>query len=342
MKKLLFATAPFSSRLADVAWLLFRLHLGLSIAIGAGWSKLINLSTAQESAKLASGATALSPPDWFVQQVANLGFTYPSPYFWAWLATWGEFVGGLLVAVGLLTRWGGLQLAIQFLLIAFLWYDAPEPILGMYYQQLLFWAFVLVTTVGGGRYSLDNWLQHRSLAPAAIKVTAPQIALLALMVIGATGNALAQRAGATTSVAEFDKLLRNDWTGTLTYLDYRTQKPVTLPTTLSATQTAPRQLTLAFTYRESATRSVQGQDTLVFSADGREITWSSKLRVVAKTTSTPQGLHLVLEGPGMDDNKPCTIRKTIDLSEQHWSVVKEVKYQDGLQYFVRNLYQFEH
>ncbi|SNC65856.1 Uncharacterized membrane protein YphA, DoxX/SURF4 family [Hymenobacter gelipurpurascens] len=160
MKKLLFFAPALPSRLMEAAWLLFRLHLGLSIAIGAGWSKLVNLTTTQELAKLTTQGSALGPPDWFVQQVAQLGFTQPSPYFWAALAAWGEFAGGLLIALGLLTRWSGVQLAIQFLVIAFLWYDAPEPLLGMYYQQLLFWAFVLVAAVGGGRYSLDYALGH--------------------------------------------------------------------------------------------------------------------------------------------------------------------------------------
>ena len=162
MKKLLFSATPLNSRLADVAWLLLRLHIGLSMAIGAGWSKLVNMTTATEAAKLASGQAPLGPPDWFIEQVANLGFSYPSPYVWAWLACWGEFAGGLLIAFGLLTRLGAVQLAFQFFIIAFVWYEKPEPVLGMYYQQLLFWCFVLVTIVGGGRYSLDYVLTHNT------------------------------------------------------------------------------------------------------------------------------------------------------------------------------------
>ena len=160
MKKL-FAAQPFSHQLADVAWLLFRLHLGISIAIGAGWAKLVNLTTATEGAKLL-GTQASGSPDWFVFQVAELGFTFPSPYLWAALAVWGEFIGGLLVALGLGTRLAAGQLMVQFFIIAHFWYDTPEFILGMYYQQLLFWAFVLVTVVGGGRYSLDYWLSRKS------------------------------------------------------------------------------------------------------------------------------------------------------------------------------------
>ena len=136
MKKLLLGAEALPTRWADAALLLFRLHIGLSIAIGAGWGKLGSLYSASEVSQLA--ATAPAPPDWFVQQVAGLGFTQPSPYFWAWLACWGEFAGGLLLALGLLTRLSALQLAFQFFVVAFLWYESPEPIVGMYYQQLLF------------------------------------------------------------------------------------------------------------------------------------------------------------------------------------------------------------
>lgn len=126
----------------QVIWLLLRLHVGLSIAIGAGYSKL-------------------SMPEWFTQQVGNIGFTFPSSFFWAWLAVWGEFMGGLLIAFGLLTRLAAFQLTFQFFVISFIWYEAPEPITGMYYQQLFFWVFVLITVVGGGKFSLDAFIVKR-------------------------------------------------------------------------------------------------------------------------------------------------------------------------------------
>ncbi|MCC3159313.1 DoxX family protein [Hymenobacter sp. 15J16-1T3B] len=182
MKKLLFSATALPSLPTDVAWLLFRLHLGLSIALGAGWSKLVNLSTTRDLDKLLVDPGQLGTPDWFVQQVAGLGFTFPSPYFWAAAAVWGEFVGGLLIAAGLLSRWSALQLAVQFLVIAFFWYEHPEPLVGMYYQQLLFWAFVAVVAVGPGRYSLDYWLTQarpERATPAGLAVRGA-VAVLAL------------------------------------------------------------------------------------------------------------------------------------------------------------------
>ncbi|WP_375433634.1 DoxX family protein [uncultured Hymenobacter sp.] len=344
MKKLLFATRPFSSRFADMAWLFFRLHLGLSIAIGAGWAKLVNLTTTQEAAKLAAGTTPLGPPDWFVLQVADLGFTYPTPYLWAWLAAWGEFAGGLLVAVGLLARWSGLQLAFQFLVIAFLWYGEPEVVLGMYYQQLLFWSFVLVTGVGGGRYSLDCWLVQRSgsFLPRVPLSSALKAQTTTVLVFLMVGMAVAQAPTAPTQVTMHElNAIAQQWQGSLTYLDYTTKKPVTLATSLSGRQSSPQELVLNFIYQEPGGGQVKGSDKLQLSPNGTRLVWDgTPLEIHRKTRMPNQSLELVLEGRGQDDNKNCLIRRTLMLGAHQFSVLKEVKYDAAMGFIVRNKYEF--
>ncbi len=135
----LFGSSFTQNKFANIALLLFRLHIGLSLAFGAGLPKM--------QAGLA--------PDWFVKQVGEIGFTFISPTFWATIASWGEFIGGICLAIGLLTRFSALQLAFQFFVIAFVWFDNPEPILGMYFQNTLFMSYFLVAFTGGGTYSFD-------------------------------------------------------------------------------------------------------------------------------------------------------------------------------------------
>jgi uncharacterized membrane protein YphA (DoxX/SURF4 family) len=132
-------TSMPNQRFANIIWLLFRLHIGLSIAIGAGLPKMKD---------------GLAP-EWFVKQVADIGFTFISPTFWATIASWGEFVGGICIAIGFLTRFNALQLAFQFFVISFIWYDHPIPFVGMYVQQLFFFCYLLVAAFGGGTFSLD-------------------------------------------------------------------------------------------------------------------------------------------------------------------------------------------
>ncbi|MDF7811044.1 DoxX family protein [Hymenobacter sp. YC55] len=344
MKKLLFVAQPFSSRLADVVWLLFRLHLGLSVAVGAGWAKLINLTTTQEAAKLATSAVPLAPPDWFVQQVATLGFTYPTPYVWAWLAAWGEFAGGLLIAVGLLTRWNGVQLAFQFLIVAFLWYGEPEPFLSMYYQQFLFWAFVLVAALGGGRYSLDYWLVQKAHIHASAPLAATLKAQVATVVLVLAAGAVVAQPSQTPAKVAMQELtaIAQQWTGSLTYLDYTTKKPVMLATTLTGIQATPLELELDFVYQEPNGSKVKGSDKVQLSADGTRLTWDGvPLQISSKTRLPDETLQLVLEGRGLDDKKDCLIKRTVLLSSHQFSVLKEVKYDGTTAFLMRNKYEFQ-
>jgi len=154
LKTIISGSATSGSLTHEIAYALFRCYCGISIALGAGLSKVfhkINPDGREEWSNLALGV-----PDWFVRQVGEIGFTFVSPSIWAYLAVYGEFIGGLLVAFGLFTRISAIQMAFQFFVVSFIWYDEPE-LFGMYYQQLIFWAFVLIAALGGGRISLDNW-----------------------------------------------------------------------------------------------------------------------------------------------------------------------------------------
>ncbi len=159
IKNFLFGSIRTDSKIFDWCYLLFRVYAGLSIADGAGLSKVfhkINEKGDDSWNNLAFGAG-----DWFIKQVGDLGFTFISPTFWAYLAVYGEFIGGLLIAFGIFTRISSIQLAFQFFVVAFIWYGDPVPFIGMYYQQLIFWSFVLTFAVGDGKYSLATLFTRR-------------------------------------------------------------------------------------------------------------------------------------------------------------------------------------
>lgn len=164
MKKLIrffTGSATVDSKLFAVCYLIFRLHLGLSIALGAGLPKMfhkINENGSEDWENKTFGASS-----WFINQVHDIGFTFPSPSFWAYMAIYGEFIGGLLIAFGLLTRFSALQLAFQFFIIAYIWFEGQEPIVGMSYQQLFFVSYLLIFAIGSGPYSLDKLLFRKKI-----------------------------------------------------------------------------------------------------------------------------------------------------------------------------------
>jgi putative oxidoreductase len=93
--------------------------------------------------------------------LAKLGF--PVPIVWAyWLAIL-ELVGGIMLALGLLTRAIALLLVIEFIVITFFWnfrfgfaFTAQGG--GFEYPLVLLVMYVAVLFRGGGRYSLDRKL----------------------------------------------------------------------------------------------------------------------------------------------------------------------------------------
>ncbi len=177
-------TSTADTRLFQFFYTLFRIYCGVSIAFFAGLPKIFHKVDPNGSDDWAN--LALGVPDWFVKQVSELGFTFLSADFWAILAAYGEFVGGILIAVGLFTRFSAIQMAFQFGVVAFLWYDEPA-LFAMYYQQLIFWSFVLISAAGSGKFSIDYWLTHRKRGLAAPKSVVAVFALVCLTTI--TGNA---------------------------------------------------------------------------------------------------------------------------------------------------------
>ena len=79
---------------------------------------------------------------------------------WATLAGIGEFGGGLLLLFGLFTRLGALSIAIV-MLVAILkvhWGAFFLPA-GAEYALSLFCSALALLITGGGKFSLDAWLQ---------------------------------------------------------------------------------------------------------------------------------------------------------------------------------------
>jgi uncharacterized membrane protein YphA (DoxX/SURF4 family) len=197
LQSLLFGSTPSNTFSFNLIYTLFRFYCGISLAIGAGLSKVfhkINEDGGRDWDNLAFGV-----PDWFVKQVSEIGFTFISPSLWAYLAVYGEFIGGLLIAFGLLTRISAIQMAFQFFVVSFIWYDEPVPFT-MYYQQLIFWSFVLIAAMGGGRFSIDHWLLNHKMPDRATRKPALASALF-LLAFSSFGQPQAAPARVTFTIA---------------------------------------------------------------------------------------------------------------------------------------------
>lgn len=80
---------------------------------------------------------------------------------WASLAGFGEFLGGLLVLLGLLTRFGALNIAAVMLVAMFkVHWGAFFLPSGIEYTLALLSSAVVLLIAGGGRFSVDSQIQR--------------------------------------------------------------------------------------------------------------------------------------------------------------------------------------
>ncbi|RYZ38133.1 MAG: DoxX family protein [Myxococcaceae bacterium] len=122
-----------------VGWTLVRVVFGLTLAFGHGLGKV----TGDMSG--------------FAEGVAKLGF--PAPMFFAWCAALAEFLGGIAVALGLLTRPAALFAG--FTMLVALFRHRADPFGKMELSLLFLTVMVAALIIGGGPFSLDALLRRK-------------------------------------------------------------------------------------------------------------------------------------------------------------------------------------
>ena len=136
----LFGGAGGGSSTADLGLLLLRVFAGLSLAFAHGLGKL-------------------PPSERFLAGVAEMGF--PLPALFGWAAALAEFAGGILLALGLLTRPAALFVGITIAVAAFIRH-AGSPFGERELALLYGTAAVMLLLTGAGRYAIDRRLQGRT------------------------------------------------------------------------------------------------------------------------------------------------------------------------------------
>ena len=137
---LLFGGAGGGSSVADLGLLFLRVFIGLALAFGHGLGKL-------------------PPSERFLAGVGEMGF--PLPVIFGWAAALSEFAGGILLALGLLTRPAAFFVVITMAVAAFI-RQAGDPFAERELALLYGTVAVMLLLTGAGRYSIDRHLQGRT------------------------------------------------------------------------------------------------------------------------------------------------------------------------------------
>lgn len=132
----LLGSRPLGLLGSEIGLFLLRIFVGLGMAMAHGMGKL-------------------PPKEGFVGFLESIGL--PAPGLMAWLAALAEFVGGLLLAAGLLTRFASLAIIVTMAVAAFGAHGGD----GFSEQEMaLLYLFATLPFFfgGGGRLSLDRKL----------------------------------------------------------------------------------------------------------------------------------------------------------------------------------------
>ncbi len=144
MTYLLFGSARVSSVWADFALMILRVYVGFAMAFQHGIAKL-------------------PPAERFIEGVASLGFPWPGLF--AWSAGLAEFLGGIFLALGFLTRPSALFIAITMGVAGFLTH-ATDPFKVKELALLYLASSLVFFFLGCGRFGIDALIRgKRPLSP---------------------------------------------------------------------------------------------------------------------------------------------------------------------------------
>lgn len=132
------------------------------------------------------------------------------------------------------------------------------------------------------------------------------------------------------------KILTGDWTGTITYLDYQTNKPFTMPANLTVKQSKNKNRFLLY--------NIYPNESKANSKDKIKITKKGTLlnkRSVTSRQELPGGqIQIKTEFTGKDDNRKAIIQHTYLLGKDQFSIVKEVKFENSADWIKRSEFNY--
>lgn len=130
------------ARFESLAMLALRLFVGAFLIYGV-WD---NITDAARMAEFQGFLTSLN---------------CPLPAVAAPVSVWAQFLIGVLLIPGLLTRWAGALLTVNFLVAVALIAPTGADFRGLYEPAILIFVGLVFATIGAGAISADNVLARR-------------------------------------------------------------------------------------------------------------------------------------------------------------------------------------
>ena len=142
----------------------------------------------------------------------------------------------------------------------------------------------------------------------------------------------------TSTISSKDlKVIKGSWYGSLTYLDYSSNKPYTMPADVYVSQAGKNTFILSHTYPDEP--KANSADTIIISGNGKMIN-EEPVKSIRKPDNGNKEIvteYLSVDG---NDNKPAIIRHTYTVGKSFFSVRKEVQFTGQNEWLKRNEYRY--
>ncbi len=136
---------------------------------------------------------------------------------------------------------------------------------------------------------------------------------------------------------DLDLIAGAAWHGTLTYLDYKKNRPVSIPSSLMLTRMPgdPPRWEQRVGYDDEPHKNEAA--TLTLAADGRAL---DAERVTSREVEPDGTIRLTTETSGEDDHRPALIRHVWRLTATRASLQKLVRFEGTTELFERHRYEW--
>ena len=169
-----------------------------------------------------------------------------------------------------------------------------------------------------------------------MKMTFSKIYLTFSLVILISTNSNAQT-NFRTILKDFHKI-SGSWKGSLTYLDYSTGKPYTMPADMEIKR-INKTNKFAFSNIYPNEKSANSIDTIIISTDGKYI---DKELIKSRRTLTNGDIEIITEEMGEDgnENKPATFRHTYTFGKTTCKKRKDIQFKGESEWINRHEYSY--
>jgi hypothetical protein len=161
------------------------------------------------------------------------------------------------------------------------------------------------------------------------------VVLLSACAGTAPDQPLNAQTGPVASLQDFQIVAGSGWKGHLNYLDYSSEALSQIPVEVRFEE--PRGRSLRYAIRYPGETQYNSREEIEVSRDGRKLNGDL---IISRDRNANGDLALVTIYRGKDDNRAADIRMTYVIGSATFSVSKEVRFEDGNDYFLRNQYSF--